>query len=104
MKQLNSTLLTLGFALVGTSVSVQAASNPFATQELSSGYSVAAAEKAKDGSCGEAKCGAEMKQGEHAAKAGEEGKCGADKATKEGSCGEEGKAMKEGSCGEKKAE
>ncbi|MEK1907025.1 MAG: hypothetical protein AAAB13_14695 [Pseudomonas sp.] len=104
MKHLNSALLTLGVALVGSSLSVQAASNPFAAQELSSGYSLAGAEKAKDGSCGEAKCGAEMKNGEHATKAGEEGKCGANKAAKEGSCGEEGKAMKEGSCGEKKAE
>ncbi|MGL4317095.1 MAG: HvfA family oxazolone/thioamide-modified RiPP metallophore [Pseudomonas sp.] len=104
MNNLNCAIVTLGFALVGTSAAAQAASNPFAAQELSSGYSVAAAEKAKDGSCGEAKCGAEMKAGEHATKAGEEGKCGADKAVKEGSCGEEGKAMKEGSCGEKKAE
>ncbi|PBD22279.1 hypothetical protein CLM86_38735, partial [Pseudomonas aeruginosa] len=57
----------VGAALLGVaSVGAHAAQNPFAVQELSSGYSVAAAEKAKEGSCGGEK------------KAGE-GNCGADK-------------------------
>nr|WP_322939052.1 hypothetical protein [Pseudomonas sp. s4] len=34
----------------------QAASNPTATQELASGYSLAAAEKAQEGSCVEGTC------------------------------------------------
>lgn len=108
MKQLNTVVATLGAALLGTvAATAQAADNPFAAQELSSGYSLAAHEKGHEGSCGEGKCGAGMKTAEGKCGAemkAREGKCGGDKAAKEGSCGEEGKAMKEGSCGEMKAE
>ena len=72
---------------------VNAAANPFAIKSLSSGYQVADAdEKAKDGKCGEGKCGSEKK-----AKDGKcgEGKCGAEKKTKDGKCGE-------GKCGAEK--
>lgn len=100
MKQRNSVAITLGAALLSTAFAAQAGSNPFAAQELSSGYSLAAHEKGHEGSCGEGKCGAEMKGAEKAA----EGKCGGDKATKEGSCGEEGKAGREGKCGAEKTE
>ncbi|WP_394559232.1 hypothetical protein [Aquipseudomonas alcaligenes] len=102
MKQRNSIAITLGAALLGSTFVAQAGSNPFAAQELASGYSLAAQEKSQEGSCGEGKCGAEM-QGKAADKA-EEGKCGGDKARKEGSCGEEGKAGHEGKCGGEKAE
>ena len=92
---------------------VNAADNPFAMTELSSGYLVVAA---TEGKCGgnmksksdtEAKCGAN-KAGD---KTGKEGKCGAsktsDKTGKEGKCGEskcgankmKAKAAKEGKCG-----
>ncbi|HUE93042.1 hypothetical protein [Pseudomonas sp.] len=94
MKHLNSVVATLGAALLSSAAfSVQAASNPFAAQELSSGYSLAAGEKSAEGSCGEGKCGGEMKKAEG------EGKCGGEaKAEGEGKCGE-------GKCGaEKKAE
>jgi uncharacterized low-complexity protein len=107
MKQRNTIAITLGAALLSTAFAAQAGSNPFAAQELSSGYSLAAHEKGHEGSCGEGKCGAEMKKAEEgscgAAKA-EEGKCGGDKANKEGSCGEEGKAGREGKCGGEKTE
>jgi uncharacterized low-complexity protein len=63
-----------------------AAENPFAMSELSSGYMVA---EAAEGKCGEGKCGGEKK-------AAEEGKCG------EGKCGAEKKTDKEGKCGEGK--
>lgn len=92
MKQLNTLTATLGAALL-TSVAftAHAASNPFAAQELASGYSLAAAEKAQEGSCGEGKCGGEMK-------GDAEGKCGAEKkADAEGKCGE-------GKCGGEKSE
>ncbi|MGP0175195.1 HvfA family oxazolone/thioamide-modified RiPP metallophore [Pseudomonas sp. NCHU5208] len=87
MKPLNTLTATLGAALL-TSVAftAQAASNPFAAQELSSGYSLAAGEKSQEGSCGEGKCGGEMK------------------ADKEGSCGAEKKAGAEGKCGGEKSE
>ena len=90
MKQLNTLTATLGAALL-TSVAftAHAASNPFAEQELAGGYSLTAAEKAQEGSCGEGKCGGEMK-------ADKEGKCG------EGKCGAEKKADAEGKCGEGK--
>ena len=53
-----------------------AAENPFAMQDLGKGYQVA--EKAKDGKCGEGKCGGDKKA--------KDGKCGGDKA-KDGKCG-----------------
>ena len=65
-------------SLAGTSVA-NAADNPFAMTELSSGYMVAA-----EGKCGEGKCGEGMKK-EAEGKCGEgmkkeaEGKCGAGK-------------------------
>ncbi len=65
-----------------------ATENPFAMNDLSSGYMVAEGKDA-EGKCGEGKCG----EGKKAAK---EGKCG------EGKCGEGKKAMKEGKCGEGK--
>jgi uncharacterized low-complexity protein len=101
MKQRNTIAITLGATLLGSTFVAQAGGNPFASQELSSGYSLAAHEKGHEGACGEGKCGAEMQQG--AGKA-EEGKCGGDKAKKEGSCGEEAKAGHEGKCGGEKAE
>ena len=63
------------------------------------------ADSAKEGKCGEGKCG-----GDKAGKAKEgkcgEGKCGGDKAKKEGKCGEGkcggAKTKKEGKCGEGK--
>ncbi len=96
MKQRNTIAITLGAALLGSTFVAQAGGNPFASQELSSGYSLAAHEKGHEGACGEGKCGGDMKA--------EEGKCGGDKAAKEGSCGEEAKAGHEGKCGGDKAE
>lgn len=91
MKPLNIVVASLGAALLSSAAfTVQAAGNPFAAQELSSGYSLAAAEKSAEGSCGEGKCGGEMKKAEG------EGKCG------EGKCGGEAKSAGEGKCGEGK--
>lgn len=91
MNHLNTVVASLGAVLLSTAaLNVQAASNPFAAQELSSGYSLAAAEKSAEGSCGEGKCGGEMKKAEG------EGKCG------EGKCGGEAKSDGEGKCGEGK--
>ncbi len=91
MKQLNIVVASLGAALLSSAAfTVQAAGNPFAAQELSSGYSLAAGEKSAEGSCGEGKCGGEMKKAEG------EGKCG------EGKCGGEAKTDAEGKCGEGK--
>ncbi|WP_068825683.1 HvfA family oxazolone/thioamide-modified RiPP metallophore [Pseudomonas sp. BMS12] len=97
MKQRNTLAITLGAALLSSAFAVQAGSNPFAAQELSSGYSLAAHEKDHEGSCGEGKCGAEMKGEAKAA----EGKCGAEASgtdkVAEGKCGE-------GKCGADKTE
>jgi uncharacterized low-complexity protein len=88
------------FALSISATTINAAENPFAIKSLSSGYQVADHhEKAKDGKCGEGKCGAEMKK--EAAKEMKDGKCG------EGKCGAEMKKegvkeMKDGKCGEGK--
>ncbi|BCR25362.1 HvfA family oxazolone/thioamide-modified RiPP metallophore [Aquipseudomonas alcaligenes] len=107
MKQRNTIAITLGAALLGSTFVAQAGGNPFASQELSSGYSLAAHEKGHEGACGEGKCGGDMKAEEGKCggdKASKEGKCGGDKAKKEGSCGEEAKAGHEGKCGGEKAE
>jgi uncharacterized low-complexity protein len=92
-------------SLAGTPVA-NAAENPFAMSDLSSGYVVAEME---EGKCGEGKCGGDKTKKE--GKCGE-GKCGGDKAKAEGKCGgdkaetmaTEGadKAKKEGKCGEGK--
>jgi uncharacterized low-complexity protein len=71
-----------------------AGDNPFAMNDLNSGYMQVAS--AKDGKCGEGKCGDGMKK-----KKDEKGKCGEAKGKKEGKCGE-GKQKekgKEGKCG-----
>jgi len=77
----------IGAALVGSLSAVNVAhadSNPFAAEQLNSGYLMLAGE----GSCGEGKCG---DKGEG------EGKCG------EGKCGDKGgKDGAEGKCGEGK--
>ncbi|AZC84012.1 hypothetical protein [Pseudomonas chlororaphis] len=108
MKKITLASSVFATALLGAaSVSVQAAQNPFAVQELASGYSLTAAEKAKEGSCGESKCGGSTKPKSN--KAGHEGNCGAAAKGTEGSCGEAkcggstkakvSKAEHEGSCG-----
>ncbi|OYW37289.1 MAG: hypothetical protein B7Z35_10390 [Hydrogenophilales bacterium 12-61-10] len=90
------------FAAVLAAPVATAAGNPFALSALSSGYQVAdnhpakpmegkcGAEKAKDGKCGEGKCGAKMKA--------HDGKCGADKAT-DGKCGAAKSKAPEAKCG-----
>ena len=96
--------IALGAAFVTSLASIpvtNAAENPFAMSELSSGYMVAdshmeGGDKAKaEGKCGEGKCGGDKAEGKTKAegKCGE-GKCGGDKA--------EGKAKAEGKCGEGK--
>ena len=84
-------------SLAGTSIA-NATGNPFGMTELSSGYMVAEGAM-KEGKCGashmkdkEGKCGAQMKE-----KMKKEGKCG------EAKCGAQmKKSMKEGKCGEGK--
>ena len=97
-------------SLASTTVA-NAAGNPFAMSELSSGYMVA---EMAEGKCGEGKCGGKMKSATEG-KCGE-GKCGGEmKTTTEGKCGGakatdeaaeaaagEAKTMKEGKCGEGK--
>lgn len=107
----NALSLAIGAtALVGTlaaSPIVSAGTNPFAFNDLASGYMVADADGSKakkDGSCGESKCG-DKKVEKKAKKDGScgESKCGDNKAkkaqkkSKDGSCGES-------KCGDKKAD
>ena len=85
--------IALGAAFVTTLAATpvaNAADNPFAMSELSSGYMVA---EMAEGKCGEGKCGGDKAKAE--AKSTAEGKCG------EGKCGGEKKAT-EGKCGEGK--
>lgn len=123
MKRNQQTALTLalGSALAATLASAPAAAdNPFGSQSMSKGYMVAAmdgkcggATKAKDGKCGEGKCGGtKMKDGKCGgqgdANKAEQGKTTMEKA-KDGKCGDGkcGGAMakpkaKDGKCGEGK--
>jgi uncharacterized low-complexity protein len=81
-QQLITIALGSAFAAV-TALPAHAAGNPFAAKTLDAGYQVAQADtKAKDGKCGE-------------------GKCGGDKKAKEGSCG--GDKKKDASCGAKRS-
>lgn len=77
MNKINTVVITLGATLLGASVATQATENPFAVQELQSGYSLADNHGADDmeGKCGEGSCGDEEEKSER------EGKCG------EGTCG-----------------
>ena len=97
--------IALGAAFVTTLASApiaNAAENPFAMSELSSGYQVAdshmeGGDKGKaEGKCGEGKCGGDKAEAEGGDKAKAEGKCG------EGKCGGEKKMDKEGKGGEGK--
>lgn len=96
-----SAAMTAGLAL---SPSIASAENPFAAQELSSGYMQLAEHHAEEGKCGEAKCGSDMnKEKMEEGKCGDEmkmdeGKCGGEMKMDEGKCGGEMK-MDEGSCG-----
>jgi len=74
----------------------EAGANPFAMTNLNGGYQVA-----KEGKCGEGKCGGDKKMKK---KMDGEGKCGGDKKMKkkmDGKCGGT-KSKKEGKCGEGK--
>ena len=95
-QQLLTIALGSAFAAVA-SLPAQAVSNPFAAKSLDTGYQVAQADmkgdaKAKDGKCGEAKCGADKKMDKKKDGKCGEGKCGADKKmdskAKDGKCGE----------------
>jgi uncharacterized low-complexity protein len=81
--------IALGAAFVTSLTAIpvaNAAENPFAMSELSSGYMVT---EMAEGKCGEGKCGGDKTKAE--------GKCGGDKAAAEGD-----KAAAEGKCGEGK--
>ena len=104
-KKILTTLSIVGTAFAASLAASNVASaqetgaNPFAMQELSSGYM-----QMVEGKCGEGKCGGKKKGNE--GKCGE-GKCGDSKGKKEGKCGEgkcggEKKGKKEGKCGEGK--
>jgi uncharacterized low-complexity protein len=99
MSQYKKTLKPLSLAIGATFVATMATStfasaatagnNPFAMNDLHSGYSQVA-EMAKDGKCGEGKCSSDKQ-----AKKAKDAKCGADKAKAE----EEAKKAKEAKCG-----
>ena len=104
-QQLLTLALGSAFAAV-TALPVQAAGNPFAAKTLDAGYQLAQADmkadtKAKDGKCGEAKCGADKKMDKKKDGKCGEAKCGADKKAKEASCGADKK--KDAACGAKKS-
>ncbi len=98
------TAFVTSLAISNVSAESDVNTNPFAMDELSSGYMQLAygGDKSdKEGKCGEGKCGGEKTEKE--GKCGE-GKCGAKdemKENMEGKCGGD-KAEEEGKCGEGK--
>ncbi|NJA07263.1 MULTISPECIES: hypothetical protein [Methylomonas] len=108
MKKIHKTpfAIAIGASLLPTlgMNAAQAESNPFALTDLGSGYMLtaeakpdAAADKMKDGSCGEGKCGAAMMK-KTPDKTATEGKCAGNKPAASGDKAAEGKKM-EGNCG-----
>lgn len=101
MKAITKTGLSLGatLAVAMLSSSVIANENPFSANSLESGYQLAQADtKAREGKCGEGKCGAKEESKKAEGKCGE-GKCGAkdDSKKAEGKCGEGKCGAKDGS-------
>ena len=105
MKTINKTKFAIGASIIaGLTSGCASDSNPFAQEELSSGYMNQAesdTQKAKEGACGEGKCGGSMDAPVEASKAAE-AKCG------EGKCGDkttaptESQKATEAKCGEGK--
>ena len=110
MKKQNFVSLAAGSALAAIVLSpvAQATDNPFGATRLQTGYQLAQADtKMKDASCGgdkkmDAKCGADKKAAAEKKKDGKcgEAKCGADKKKAEAKCGADKKS--DASCGAKK--
>jgi len=115
MKKHNLVSLAVGsaFAAIALSPAAHAADNPFGATKLQAGYQLAEADtKMKDGNCGgdkkmDAKCGADKKAAAEKKRDGKcgEAKCGADKKAAaekkmDGKCGADKKS--DGSCGGKK--
>jgi uncharacterized low-complexity protein len=86
------------FAVSMTAVpTAQAENNPFAMQQLQTGYMLAQADTAKDTKAPEGKCGgAKAKDGKCGGAKAKDGKCG------EGKCGGAKPKAKDGKCGEGK--
>ena len=102
------TAFAASMAMSNVAVAADAGANPFAMNELSSGYMQVASEgkcggkKSTEGKCGEGKCGGKKEMDKNM-----EGNCGGKKAEKEGKCGEgkcggKKKSSSEGKCGEGK--
>ncbi len=110
MKKQSLVSLAAGSALAAIALSpvAHAADNPFGATKLQAGYQLAQADtKTKDGSCGgdkkmDAKCGADKKAAAEKKRDGKcgEAKCGADKKKAEAKCGADKKT--DASCGAKK--
>ncbi|MFO7602836.1 MAG: hypothetical protein R6X06_03365 [Gammaproteobacteria bacterium] len=107
LKPIAAVMGTAFAASMAMSNVASADTNPFAMNELSSGY-MQVADKHMEGKCGEGKCGSKQQKKDMEGKCGEgkcggqkemnknmEGKCGGKKAAQEGKCGE-------GKCGAKK--
>ena len=86
--RIKTTALAVGTAFAAVSLASHAGlSNPFAAKTLDSGYQLAQADtKAKDGKCGEAKCGADKAKKSMNKDKKADGSCGGDK-KKDGGCG-----------------
>lgn len=96
------TAFAASMAASNVAIAAQGA-NPFAMNELPSGY-MQVADKGTEGKCGGAKAKNEGQcGGKKDMDKAMEGKCGeGKKAEKEGKCGEDKKVKKEGKCGEGK--
>ncbi len=106
MKAINKTKFAIGASIIAglTTGCSTTDSEPFAQKELSSGYmneAESAANKVKDGNCGEGKCGGKMAAPVEKPKAAE-GKCGEGKCGNKAAAPVENAKPAEGKCGEGK--
>lgn len=90
-------VISSAVALSVAAAAAHATDNPFELKTLGQGYQVADAEKAKDGKCGNGKCGADKKKAREAHQH-DQAKDSTDAANKmkEGDCSAE--KMKDGGC------
>ncbi len=113
MKKSMTLSIAIAAAMSSTAMQVNADSSPFSAASMEQGYQVAMhhgdkdKSKAKDGKCGEGKCGGKDKSHDHGNHNGHDkahdGSCGGSMKADDGKCGaKDTKKAKDGKCGEGK--
>lgn len=111
MKKSMTLSIAIAAAMSSTAIQVSADNTPFSATSMNQGYQVAMhhgdKDKAKDGKCGEGKCGGKDKSHDHKDHKdhdkAHDGSCGGSMKADDGKCGaKDTKKAKDGKCGEGK--